>query len=441
MADGSYWSSPGPEGPGSGPAAGPLGPPPRPPRRRTALVAGIVVGLLLLGGGAVFAVAQFTGDGGSPEAAVRDLFEAVADEDVLGVIDALAPSERQVLAGFAEDLAAELQRLDVLSDDLDLGSVPGFDLAYDDLELSSEEVADDLALVTVEGGTFTGTVDPGAVPLGDFVTQFLGDDRGPVETDTEDLGADPLVLATVRDGGSWHVSLFTTLAEDALASSGAERPDPGEGIEAVGADSPTEAVAALVDSLLAVDLEGVIARFPPGEARVLRDYSPLFRDALDDLQRSAGGEVEASVSGVEYETSEVDGGTLVQLRGGALDLAVPGLGLRIHVEDGCTTVEDGTGPMTICGNDLGSLGAELEAELGVEVPDLDLGRPVLGLVTVEDGGQWYVSPLRTVAHDVIEGLRAFDRADLDELAQFFTELADATGDDPFGPPGEALLTR
>src|SRR5262245_16815944 len=65
------------------------------PRRRPAAVAGIVIGIVALLGGAMFAATSLTSGGGgaSPEAAARQLFRAVGDGDALGVLDSLPPGE------------------------------------------------------------------------------------------------------------------------------------------------------------------------------------------------------------------------------------------------------------------------------------------------------------------------------------------------------------
>jgi hypothetical protein len=87
-------------------------------------VLAVTVGAVIVAlGFAVYNFAGASGGASSPEAAVDQLFTAIDNEDVIGVVTALSPGEREVLKPGVEDLTAELQRLGVLSD-FDLGAVP-----------------------------------------------------------------------------------------------------------------------------------------------------------------------------------------------------------------------------------------------------------------------------------------------------------------------------
>lgn len=133
---------PGPFG-GEPPTAPPPPPPPAAPgtvdlRSETAVrsgggiagrvVAG-VVGAVLLVGGVAFAATQLGNDGGAgdPEAAVRAMFDAIADEDVLGLLATLEPGERDAISAPVEQLFEELERLEVLDDSFDLAGIDGID--------------------------------------------------------------------------------------------------------------------------------------------------------------------------------------------------------------------------------------------------------------------------------------------------------------------------
>ena len=86
---------------------------------------GIAIAALLAAGG--FALAYLQPQANTPEEAVRSLVTAITDEDVLGALDALAPSERDLLRDTLVDVTGELRRLDVLDDDADLSGVRGVD--------------------------------------------------------------------------------------------------------------------------------------------------------------------------------------------------------------------------------------------------------------------------------------------------------------------------
>ena len=55
----------------------------------------------------------------------KELFEAMADEDVLGLIATLDAGERDTIAGPVEQLFDELERLEVLDDSFQLDGVDG----------------------------------------------------------------------------------------------------------------------------------------------------------------------------------------------------------------------------------------------------------------------------------------------------------------------------
>ena len=66
-------------------------------------IVALLIGLVFLGGVGWAAVAAFSGDregASSPEEAVRDLTEALSNEDIVAAIEAMAPSE----VGTAADL-------------------------------------------------------------------------------------------------------------------------------------------------------------------------------------------------------------------------------------------------------------------------------------------------------------------------------------------------
>src|SRR5204862_364744 len=76
-------------------------PPPEPPRRgdrgRIIGVAVAIVVALLAGAFAVNALQSSDNGASSPEEAVAKLFEAIGNEDAIGVLDTLEPGERDVL--------------------------------------------------------------------------------------------------------------------------------------------------------------------------------------------------------------------------------------------------------------------------------------------------------------------------------------------------------
>ena len=174
-----------------------------------------VFALLLAGGFAVWSLTRPDG-AADPEQAVRNLFTAIDNEDAVGVMETLPPSERAIIRDAVLDSISNLQRLGVLSD-FDAHKVPGATFEVENLQLSSSQLSSDVVAVTVTGGTITATTNPSEVPVGDLLRDKVKDDlaKAKPETDTEDLARSHLRLAAVHEQGGWHVSLFCSIAEAA----------------------------------------------------------------------------------------------------------------------------------------------------------------------------------------------------------------------------------
>ena len=210
-------------------------------------LAALVAFVALLAG--AFGVASLTGsDGaGSPEAAVEDLFAAISEEDAIGVLQALAPSEREVLVPLLQRFAAELDRLEVSSDELDLQGLDGIDLELSELQLATQPLSDDYAVVEVRSARFRSRFDLTDLPLAEALRGVVlpaAETPAPSSSQVSDLK-----LVTVREGGGWYVGVQASvarLAEDEAGVPG--RPtSPRGGIPERGAASPEEAARQLLD--------------------------------------------------------------------------------------------------------------------------------------------------------------------------------------------------
>lgn len=404
-------------------------------------VAGIV-GVLLLVGGAVFAVNQAGSSGPeSPEAAVQALFDAAADEDVLGVLASLDPAERDALRGPVEDLFDELGRLEVVDGSFELSGIDGVDLEFADVTYRTEPVRDGLARVYITGGTVTGTYDLDTLPIGDFVRDTLDrfevEYEGKTDSDTTDLAADDTFLAVRESDDGWRVSIGYTAAEAARLDAGL--PLPAGGITPTGADSPEAAVEGMVGAITGLDLEGMIARLSPAEFGALQEYAELFlADAQAELD-TVRQDFTMSVDDLELR-SETDGdrGT-VFVDGFALTMTVDEETISFSVDGECfelsgdleaAELEDSPfadGP--VCADDLqafseemfggtmfGTDGSSDESENPFEgfegFPPFN-ETPEVGIAVQRVDGEWFVAPLETVLDATVAGLQAVDRSHLD----------------------------
>jgi hypothetical protein len=431
--------------------------PERRPARPRWRVVGVVVAVFAVLCGSAFAYLAVTAPDGAatPEEAVRHLFEAIDQEDAIGVLESLPPSERDVLKEPIVDIVTELQRLGILKP-FELDKVPGEDLTVDGLTLAVEPVGsnDDLKAVRVTGGTIRGSTVPAEVPIGDTLRHIVDDDFGekvevPASSFSQDLAKGNLRMVTVKEGGGWHVSLFYSIAE-AIRGDRTAAPVLGNGPKPVGATTPDGALNELVTAAMNLDLDKVIGMLPPDEMRAVYDYAPLF---LPDAKKS----IDKNSSGFSGKVNRLD--THVEGEGSVRQVFVTGFDVevgdtyeKIHATwDGSCVVYDETSTSrysseTSSGSSGSSSGTTnvTHGEICTDKPssvtrqgtsttnDLDLGAfnglaKDYAVVVVERDGRWFVSPTRTVFDSLLTRLRKTSREDIERWSK---ELADWTGSSP-----------
>lgn len=407
-------------------------------------MAAVAAGAVAVAAAGLFSVTQLAGGGGadSPEGAVAAFFDALAAEDLLGVLEALPPGERGALRPAVEQLAGELERLEILDDGIALDDIGGVDITVTGLELDSAPLADGIAAVTVTGGSIDFESVPDDLPIGDNLRNLIEEAGGEVGdevvSDRGELTDDEIELVAVEEDGGWHVSLFYSLAEAARRDTGLDVPDFGAGVDPRGAASAEAAVEGLLRAAVDLDLEAAIAKLAPDEARALYDYAPLF---LPDVEAAAA---EARAAGMELALDDLDlgtedagaGATRVTIDGFRLSIAVPEEGAllidfdgecaRFEVDGEAVSAPDffGSGPEEICLDGAGLVGS--------------LAGVTTGLVTVERDGAHYVSPTRTMFDGVLQFVAALDTEDIEDPEALFELLFGAAGlgTGGFGPAEE-----
>ncbi|MGH9186904.1 MAG: hypothetical protein ACRD0U_13975, partial [Acidimicrobiales bacterium] len=396
--------------------------PPPAPKRGGKRVAVAVAAVAAVAAG-TFGVLSLTGSGSggadSPEAAVESFFTAMGNEDVIGLLDTLAPGERDAFRPVLEELVGELQRLDILSDSAKLDGVPGVDFEIADLEVSSDELGEGVA--TVHGrGTITSTLVVDDLPIGETLRNLIENFGGEIPSeDASEESALDVEMVTIERSGGWYVSAYYTAAEAARTDAGLDVPDFGNGVEPAGADSAENAVKELYEAGAALDLERAIALLPPDEAEALHDYAPLFLDqaseAVDELKANG---LEISLDDIQLETEGVDGGQRVLVKGFAFSSTSSDWDIQAEFDGDCVAVSG-----EIEGSDINDL-IEDEFPPGffengeVCTSDVETGLGIFdslvsGMIAVERGGEWYVSPTRTLADGLFSFLRAIDREELE----------------------------
>lgn len=460
-AGGSWSSIPGRgfQGPAEGgdlsdPSAGPVAwePPPAyssyAPTKKSRSKVGVVavaLGVLATLGGAVFAATQIAGDEGSPEKAVEKLLDAVSQEDVLGALEAIPPSERDSLKGGVTDIFEQAKRLQLLSDDADLGKLAGVDIEFQDVKLASKPLRDDLASVSFVGGTATTSADPKRLPLGSFVKEVAGSALAEAEptSDTSETTGDD-VLVTVKEDGKWYVSIWYSVAEAARRGSGARDgsgpavPDKAAAIEAKGADSPEEAIDALLRAGATLDLRRLIELMPPDEARALHEYAPLF---LSDAESGAAElrqffTIDIGTLELAADTSGDESLVTVKKFNFTGRFGPPEESFQLSYTDGCATFGGpGVEQQRFCASELRDNPEQFLEQFGIpgfRVPNIDIQNPAVGFVTVKRDGKWYVSPTRTVLEDFAAVLRVLERRHLDEFRRFAEDVSRGVEEEDFG---------
>ena len=410
----------GPQGPGGlPPGAYGVGMPiyPSQPGKRKGrgkAFAGVAVGTVLALAAAAFAVTSF-GDAApsSPEAAVEALFAAVEQRDVLGVLDTLAPGERELYQPFIEDVVAELSRLEVLSEDIDLGSVKGFEFDVEGLELESEELGEGVSVVRITGGTITSSVNPEEVPVGAFVRDLMDDPQNDVDmgivSETSDLANDVPVEIVVIDDEGWHVSMYYSIAEAARKDARAPIPDFGNGVQPEGAASPEAAVRELVEASANLDVRRVISLLPPGEMSALHDYAPLFLDDFEEFAEElrTWTNFEISVDELDTEVDEDGDVAKVSVSGFTASGTVTGEPFDVAYDGECFSGTFEGESDEFCFDDYEQ--TVLGGDFAKRMADASLT-----VLTVQEGGEWFVTPTRTFMEYALVVLRALDPEDLED---------------------------
>jgi hypothetical protein len=457
--------------------------PPRGPRwigRTLALGAAVA----LIGGGGYLAINAGATEGGAatPQAALEGVLESLSSEDLVGAAEFVEPTERETMIDAGFDVIEELIRLEVFSEDLDLRSIGGVDLAFSDLEIDMTEVRPGLAQLFLDGGRVSATVNGAEFPFGPLITERVdAETLAVVESNSTRIEPTDYPIVAVQRDGRWYLSLWYSVAENARIVLDQPLPDRGERPVAIGGDSPESAIELFVGAVSGVDLGSMIGMLDPEEAAALYDYAPLF---LDDAQSEVDERLaEARRDGWQWEvsdlqlSSESDGRlATVVIDAFAFEASGPGTTVEVVysgdrsriwfetdgqtveiVADGdcvTTVIDDGFGLQTdeFCASDLADV-TGFEALTGGVFANLQsLSTP--GIVVREVDGRWYVSPLRTGSTVMLDVLRSIEPEALAETVDGVVGFFDdpfafgpgGFGSSPFGlsgpgfGPGEGLFT-
>jgi len=381
----------------------------QPRERRKGRSAFAAAGVAALLGVATLAIGALVGGNGAdtPEAAVRQLADAISHEDPLAALDVISPDEVRTLRDTVDSASRKAEELELV----DAAGAPfaGIDLSVDGLELETEDLAPGYVKVHATGGIIQGRTDRAG--FSDFAQRAMGDHEGTDEGEIdlaslETDGPEPFVVVVERDG-SWYVSVAYTALEYVRESEGGAPADYGSAraqAASLGADSPEAAARDMLDAVAAGNWERVLELVPPDEIPVY-DYRAWILDA------AAESEPNMTVDEFEVVSTETAGDTAL---------------VTVQVAVSYTDEYDGETYTTRLADDCaasvyyGFFFEEANGESCLSVlsfvpfarfntNDLGRGEDNVRVTAVQRDGRWFLSPVGTALDYLDEALDRIDR--------------------------------
>lgn len=397
---------------------------------------GLVAAALAVAGGGAFAVTSALSEPAgaqSPEEAITQLFEAVENDDLIGLTEAMLPSEREALIDPMVDLFAELARLEILDEEVDLearadeAGSDGIDFSVTGLDFTTSVVGEGVVNVQLTGGIVTVTGDVSDLPLGDRATAEIGDENLTESLDEEVANfanEEDAQFTVVEEDGSWYVSLWYSVAEVVREEAGEPAPNFGAGVVPVGGETPEDALRVMLEAAVALDAESVVAALDPNEFRALHDYAPLFLDDADSAvaefrQTLAEEGIMYSLDRLDLSSSDVRGRTVVSVEGFAVSAtrSAENESFSLDFDGNCITIILDSEIDEQCIDEIRS---ELSEADGLPEAYLDLiDSSNSGVTVVERDGAWYVSGFPTIIGAYTDLLASLEPEDIDDLSDFF----------------------
>jgi hypothetical protein len=389
-----------------------LGPPaPARRNRRAPLIAAIAVAAVIGGGTATILAVSDSHSGfkgaASPEEAVSSLVSDLNKSDLLGVLDHLAPGERDALLDPLQQSIAQSKRLHVLKSNADPGRVPGVavsakGITFDKAE--GEAINDHVRIVKITAGTITLNADLTKVPFTDEYLKVVfphGIDPSTARSSaTIDIASamqdnGPVRIATQQLGGKWYPSLMYTIADLAVQDAGADNPGPSDYVAPKGAPSPEDAVKQAIMAIQNADYRRLIELASPSELPVVHDYGGvILKNIASDAKPSF------TIKDLQLRTGKASGATRVTLHSITVD--VPDHEVTVAVDGNCLGITRDGDFRKLCAIDIiNELNAgplrdrPLTAEEKAALGRFASGVPNIGVEVSSSGGQWFIDPVRS----------------------------------------------
>lgn len=374
--------------------------------RRIVVIAAIVAGVAALGvaGGILLRSGGGATGADTPDAAVRRLVAAVTDRDVIGAFEATAPDELRGAGDIYKASVDKSRALGMLGSGDPMGGVT---LNVSGLDMAVTTISDDLARVTIGAGTLAYKIDPKGFPVGekykeDFEAALQSAEPQELEGSVDlakDTGEGPPVLYTVKRGGKWYVSLYSTITHylgfDPATTASA---DPNRKAAA----TPEEALMNLMEGGARLDPDAVLDAIAPAEARIARIYESYIRDAFEEGRNSG---VSVKISSPDMETDPIDGSRAkVWINRVTADVDMPEQGsVRVQLDGSCASMTAGGETERYCLSDAG-----IDEYLHL-LPNRAFA------VAVKDDKGWYISTVETMFELIRHTISALKQSDIDAL--------------------------
>jgi hypothetical protein len=387
------------------------------PKRRRGLVVGAVVGALALGAGGLAVAARSGSDGSAtPQAAVQKLLASAEQSDMVGVMDSLAPGERQLMLKPMLDTITELKRLEILAKKADPTKVDALVMTFTDEKFVEVPVNDRIKTVKMTAGTMTVKGDASKIPFGKLIEDLAGPDSLPKDVTTDTTDMDGTQITTVKVDGGWHVSLLYSIAEQARIGQDAEAPSAANAVTAKGSDSPEAAVKDMVNALADLNARKVISLLPPDEYGVLQDYGYLFLDGADELRAelpddySVTVELPVRIAGSGERRSAIPTGFKIS---GTAD--GESASAEYDPAGQCFKIDVNGEKQNFCQSDLQKYSDEAMDNMSPEMKQFsdDMNNMIdrtkledLGLTVRQVDGKWFVTPLGTYTDTMVALMRS-----------------------------------
>jgi hypothetical protein len=382
------------------------------------LVAGLgAIGLI---GGATFTVRTFASEqSNTPTQAVQSMMAAAQKSDVLGMMEQLAPGERNLLIEKGVPILEELKRLTVLAPTANLNAIDGAKVSFAGQTFTESALREDIATVKVSGGTIT-TSSEAAKLFGDSMQKSVGPNGIPSKP-PKTTNFKTASVATIKRNGHWYVSIAYSVAEAARLDSGKPMPTKEQSITATGADTPELALRQMIEAAGALDARKAISLLDPDEFGAVQDYAPLF---IDEIEKSAA-EVRPhyTISFPNLQIAATADGKIAKAKitNMSMDLTIKDIGdmpVRAIVDGDCISITLKEKTSKRCGSEVGKLLSDFSEDpnigptpFGVDVYKLDQKNQQATTI-VQRNGKWFVAPMRTVLDAVLAKMKSAKPSDV-----------------------------